>query len=101
MSSEPTPATVPTDVDAAAALRQAAVKRLKDKRDLQAHVIAYIMVNLFLVGIWALTTWPGFFWPAFVILGWGIGLVFHIWDVYSPEPSEGRIQAEIDRMRGT
>ncbi|GAA4122843.1 hypothetical protein GCM10022415_27300 [Knoellia locipacati] len=79
-------------------LRERAVKRLQDKRALTAHVLAYVMVNVLLVGIWY-STGAGFFWPVFPLLGWGIGLVFHAWDVLSPEPGPGRIAAEMDRLR--
>ena len=105
MSDNPTPATPDPTADPAAAavaahdLRAAAVKRLKEKRDLQAHALAYVLVNAFIIAIWAVTTWPGFFWPIFVILGWGIGLAFNVWDVYSPGPSENRIEAEMRRLR--
>jgi hypothetical protein len=79
-------------------LRQRAIKRLKDKRDLKAHILAYVTVNLLLVGIWA-ATGAGFFWPVFPLLGWGIGLAFHIWDVVSPEPGPREIEAEMERLR--
>jgi len=81
-------------------LRQRALDRIKKKREFQAHLIAYVTVNAFLVVIWAVTS-RDFFWPVFPILGWGIGLVFHWWDTYRGEPSEDQIQREIDRLRGT
>lgn len=79
-------------------LRALAHKRLKDKRDFQGHLIAYITVNALLVGIW----WAaggGFFWPIFPLLGWGIGIVFHAWDVLSPGPGPRQIEAEMERLR--
>jgi uncharacterized membrane protein len=79
-------------------LRAAAVKRLKDKRDLKAHLLAYVMVNLLFVAIWAATT-AGFFWPVFPLFGWGIGLVFHAWDVYSKPATPEQVAAEMDRLR--
>ena len=79
-------------------LRARAERRLADRRGLAAHVLAYALVNTFLVVIW-LAVGAGFFWPMFPLLGWGIGLVFHIWDVYSPGPSEAQIQAEMGRLR--
>ena len=81
-------------------LRETAVQKLRKKRDLQAHVLAYVMVNLLLNGIWLITMPGGFYWPMFPLLGWGIGLAFHIWDVYAPGPTEGQIQREIRRMTG-
>ncbi|MCM4084394.1 2TM domain-containing protein [Paractinoplanes hotanensis] len=80
-------------------LREAAVTRLRKKRDLQAHLLAFVLVNLFLNGIWLLTTPGGFYWPMFPLLGWGIGLAFHVWDVYvGSNPSEEAIRAEMDRL---
>ena len=77
--------------------REAAVERVKAKRDFRRHVVVYIVVNLFLIGIWALSD-AGFFWPIFVILGWGVGLLINGWDAYFKKPiSEEEIQREIDR----
>ena len=46
-----------------------------------------------------LFTGAGFFWPIFPILGWGIGLVFHAWDVYWRKPiSEEQIRHEMEHM---
>jgi hypothetical protein len=79
-------------------LRTRAIAALKKKREFHAHLLAYVSVNLSLVVIWAMIG-PGFFWPLFPILGWGIGLAFHAWDVYGGEPSEHRIRQEMDRLR--
>jgi pyruvate/2-oxoacid:ferredoxin oxidoreductase alpha subunit len=41
----------------------------------------------------------GFYWPMFPLLGWGIGVAFHAWDVYAPEkPPEDRIRREMERL---
>ena len=42
----------------------------------QIHSRAFVLINLFLVAIWVLTGF-GYFWPAWVILGWGLGLAIH------------------------
>lgn len=89
--------TTPAPLDDAE-LRQQAIKRLKAKRDLGAHVLAYVMVNTLLVVIWFMTSPGEFFWPVFPILGWGIGLAFNVWDVVSPAPTEDRIRAEMERI---
>lgn len=79
-------------------LREAAIVQLRKKRGLQAHALAYVMVNLFLNAIWLFTE-PGFYWPAIPLFGWGIGLAFHIWDVYSPaRPTEEQITREMNRL---
>lgn len=92
----PSPAPVPLDEEGQ--LRERALKHLKAKRDLKGHVLAYVLVNLLLVAIWY-TTGSSFFWPIFIILGWGIGLAFNIYDVVSPEPGRAEVQAEMERMR--
>jgi uncharacterized membrane protein len=79
-------------------LRDEAIKRLKAKSEFKAHLLAYVLVNTFLVVIWAVTG-ADFFWPIFPLLGWGIGIMFHAWDVYGSSPSEEKIRREMDRLR--
>jgi hypothetical protein len=80
-------------------LREQAIAQLKKKRDFATHAVVYLLVNAFLVAIWAFTG-SDFFWPIFPILGWGIGLGANAWDVYGRKPiSEGEIQQEIHRLR--
>jgi class 3 adenylate cyclase len=43
---------------------------------LKIHLTVYLLVNAFLVGIWAVTS-GGYFWPVWPILGWGLGLALH------------------------
>ena len=82
------------------ALREAAVTRLKKKRDFGMHALVYLCVNGFLVVIWAVSG-ADFFWPIFPIAGWGIGLAANAWDVYGRRPiSEDEIRREMDRLRG-
>jgi class 3 adenylate cyclase len=40
------------------------------------HLTVYLLVNVFLIGIWA-ASGAGYFWPIWPILGWGIGLAAH------------------------
>jgi hypothetical protein len=40
------------------------------------HLATYLAVNAALVVIWALTG-AGYFWPIWIILGWGIGVASH------------------------
>jgi len=79
-------------------LRDRAIARLKKKSDLRAHLFVYVVVNAMLVGIWAVTG-AGFFWPIFPMLGWGIGVVFNIWDVYRRDvPTEDEIRHEMEAL---
>jgi 2TM domain-containing protein len=80
-------------------LRERAVKRLKKRRDFAAHLIVYVMVNTFIVVIWAVTS-DGFFWPIFPMAGWGIGVVMNGWDVYrGDEFTEQQIAEEMARLQ--
>lgn len=81
------------------ALRERAVKRLKKRRDFYGHILVYLLVNAFLVVIWAVTSPGGFFWPVFPLVGWGIGVVMNAWDVYvAEEVTEDRIQREMEHL---
>jgi hypothetical protein len=76
--------------------RDAAIKRIKDKRDFKTHAVSYVVVNIFLIGVWALSG-GGYFWPGWVMAGWGIGLVLHGWQTYLGERpiTEEDIQREM------
>jgi 2TM domain len=79
--------------------RERAIARLKKKSEFRADLLAYVLVNAFLVAIWAVTG-AHFFWPVFPILGWGIGVVFHARDAYWGETfSEDQISREMQRMK--
>jgi len=78
--------------------RDQAVTQLKKQRDFHAHLLVYVLVNAFLVVIWAVIGVHGFFWPIFPIAGWGIGVVMNAWDVYWRHPiTETDIKREIER----
>jgi hypothetical protein len=80
-------------------LRDRAIARLKQRRDFGAHLFVYLVVNAFVIGIWAFTG-AGFFWPAFPLFLWGIGLVINAWDVYWRKPlSEDQIRQEMERIQ--
>jgi hypothetical protein len=84
---------------AEAGCRERAIARLRKKSEFRAHLLAYVLVNGFFVAIWALTG-AHFFWPAFPMLGWGIGLAFHARDVYWSEAfSEEQIRREMQHTR--
>ena len=81
--------------------RERAVKRLKKRRDFFGHLLVYLLVNAFLVVIWALGDSDGFFWPVFPIVGWGIAVVMNAWDVYrNDEFDEDQIRREMGRLQG-
>ncbi|HEX9354105.1 MAG TPA: 2TM domain-containing protein [Streptosporangiaceae bacterium] len=80
-------------------LRDRAVAQLKKQRDFRGHLLVYVLVNSFLVLIWAMTGRHGFFWPVFPIVGWGIGVIMNAWDVYGRrEITEDDIQREMEHL---
>jgi len=78
--------------------REAARRRVQAKRDFVSHLVSFVVVNAFLVGVWAFTG-AGYFWPVWIIGVWGIGLVLHAWDVFLRRPlTEADIDAELQRQ---
>lgn len=77
--------------------REAAVGRLKARRDFRNHVAVYVIVNIMLVAIWRVSS-GGYFWPIWPMIGWGVGLALHGWSVYYQKPiSEDEIRREMER----
>ena len=75
--------------------RELAFKRVKARRDFQGLLATYLVVNAFLVFVW---WWggAGYFWPGWVLAGWGIGLVLNFWEVYLRRPiTEADLEREM------
>jgi hypothetical protein len=95
MSLHPEPSDEPVVGD-----REAARKRVQARRDFSSHLVAFVVVNAAFIIIWAFTG-GGYFWPAWVIGLWGVGLVLHAWDVYLRRPvTEADVDAEVRRGAG-
>ena len=96
MSFGPTPdamASTPPDDE-----RTVARQRLQLRRDFSSHVVAFVVVNAFLIGIWWFTG-SGYFWPAWVMGAWAIGLVLHAWEAFVRRPiTEADVDAEVHRL---
>ena len=79
--------------------RELARERVEERRDFSSHLVAYVVINAFLIAIWAFTGF-GYFWPVWVLAGWGVGLVLHAWDVFVRRPvTEADIETELRRHR--
>lgn len=89
------------DESGAADARERAIKRIKAKRGFQQHLVVFVLVNVFLWVIWAVTG-TGFPWPIFITFGWGIGLVMNAWAVYGrvEEITEADIRREMGNDGG-
>lgn len=79
--------------------REQARQRVERKRKLSADIVAYVVINLFLIGAWAVSGF-GYFWPGWILGIWGVFLVMDIWNVYYRRPvTEDEIERELQRGR--
>ena len=85
---------VPASTDRRAQARE----RVQKRRNLQGGVAAYVVVNLFLVLVWALSG-GGYFWPGWVMAAWGVSLVLGLWDYFRGPITEADIDRELRRRR--
>ena len=81
-------------------LRREAVASFNRKRAFKQTVFAYLVVNALLIGIWAVSG-AGYFWPIWVIGGWGIGLAFQAWGAYGQRRriGEDEVAREMKRLK--
>jgi len=69
--------------------------RVEKKRKFRGDVVVYVIINVFLVGVWAVTGF-GYFWPGWVLAAWGLGLILTAWDLfYRHDVTEDDIQREM------
>lgn len=74
-------------------------KRVTDRREFGSHLVAYVVINAGFVLVWALTG-TGYFWPAWILGCWGVGLVLHAWEVFLRRPiTDADVEAELRRDR--
>jgi hypothetical protein len=75
---------------------QARTRALK-KRKFRRDFAAYIVINAFLIGIWAVSGF-GYFWPGWILAGWGVFLALNGWDAfYQHDVTEEDIQRELHK----
>ena len=73
--------------------REHARKRVQRKHKFRGDLVAYVVINAFLIGIWAVTG-AGYFWPGWVLAGWGVALMLDAWNLFFRRPTT---EAEIDK----
>jgi cobalamin biosynthesis protein CobD/CbiB len=79
--------------------REWARKRIERKRKLRGDLVAYVVVNSFLVVAWAITG-AGYFWPGWVLAAWGVLLLLDLLSFYFGKPlTEADIDRELGRRR--
>ena len=78
--------------------RERARQRLQERRDFGSHLFVFVVVNGFLITAWAITG-GGYFWPAWVLAAWGVGLVLHGWETFVHRPvTDADVDAELRRQ---
>jgi 2TM domain len=98
-------------------LRSVALDRIKRRRNFVTHVVAYVIGNLALTIVWAMSEyqnaggWPTGFrtgrenrdwdpWIMYPLFAGAIALGVHAWIAFARRPaSEGEIAEEIERLR--
>lgn len=60
--------------------------KAKERREFRNHLVSYIIVNAFLFIIDHMVS--GGVWYYWSVVGWGIGLAFHAYGTYFPDPDE-------------
>ncbi|MGO9456182.1 MAG: 2TM domain-containing protein [Acidimicrobiales bacterium] len=89
----------PVETDVVVDEREAARRRVHDRREFSSDAVAYVVINAVLIVIWAVSG-AGYFWPAWVLLVWGAFLVLHAWKAFVRRPmTEADIEAEMRRHR--
>lgn len=74
-------------------------KRVEKKRKFAGDVVAYLVINAFLVGVWAVSGF-GYFWPGWVLAAWGVFLVLDAWNLYYRRPiTEEDVERELRGQR--
>lgn len=69
------------------------------RRKLRTDVVTYVVINAFLIAVWAITG-MGYFWPAWVLLGWGTLLGLDIWTYSQHRPiTDDDIERELAARR--
>ena len=74
-------------------------KRVIERREFGSHLVVYVVVNGFFILMWA-ATGAGYFWPAWVMGCWGMGLVLHAWETFVRRAvTDADVEAELERER--
>ena len=76
-----------------------ATERVRVARDVEWHLITFVVVNAFFVLVWWIN--GGGFWPVVTLVFWGVGLGLHVWYVSRIEPlSDDALRREFGHHEG-
>ena len=73
-------------------------RRLEKQRKFRGDVVAYVLINVFLIVVWALNG-MGSFWPGWVMGGWGVLLFLDGWNAFYRRPvTDADVDQELHRQ---
>ena len=80
---------------------EVAKKRIKAKRDFYGNLGAWVIVNIVLVIVWALTDVTGYMWFLWPLCIWGFFILVHFIQVFAfkPKSEKGAIEKEAEKIR--
>jgi hypothetical protein len=71
---------------------------LKATRGFRIHLAIYLVVNALLAAV-SISSDAGYFWPGWVIAGWGAEMALYGWSVFIRKPiSEADVRREMERV---
>ena len=75
----------------------------KKRASFKKHLFTYAVINIFLWSIWYFTDGyaedgHGIPWPAWVTLGWGIGIAFNYYEAYHSDKDSG-VEREYEKLK--
>ena len=74
-------------------------KHLEDRRKFWTDLVAYVVINGFLVAAWAMGD-RGSFWPGWVLSAWGVFLLIDAYRVFFGAPiTDSDVDAELSRRQ--
>jgi uncharacterized membrane protein len=82
-------------------IRKIATRRVRARRGFYWHLVVYVVINLFLIGIWYFTG-QGNFWPGWVLLGWGVAVVLNAIAVFARDDigsERAAVEKEIEKIK--
>ncbi|MFK7954803.1 MAG: 2TM domain-containing protein [Lysobacterales bacterium] len=76
-----------------------AKERVKELKDFYTHLSTYVAVNLFLFAL-NMVTGPDPLWFVFPLMGWGIAIIIHAWQVFGTSAQwESRKMEELTGLK--
>ncbi|MGN6327103.1 2TM domain-containing protein [Pseudolysinimonas sp.] len=83
-------------------IREVARKRIKARRDFWYMILVFVIILALCSAVWALTG-MGYFWPMWLIFGFGIATLFSALSTFGPGSrpiSQQRIDDEVRKLGG-